>query len=100
MAATEHRTEQNLDGYGAPPIEWERVREVLEEAGRMYTLATTLPDGSPHARPVGAIYVDGRFYFTSGPRTRKTKNIDENPRVVLSATSEPFDIAVHGVARR
>ena len=100
MVATEPKTERNLDIYGAPPIEWGRVREVLEEAGRMYSLATTTRDGSPHARPVGAIYVDGRFYFTSGPGPRKSKNIEENPRVVLSTTSEPFDIAVHGVARR
>ncbi|MET1000744.1 MAG: pyridoxamine 5'-phosphate oxidase family protein [Acidimicrobiia bacterium] len=111
MVATEPRTEHNLDGYGAPPIEWSRVRETIEEgvtqgpgAGgpnrHTYWLATTLPDGSPHVRPVGVFYTDGRFYFTAGPGTRKAKNFEHNPHVVLSVATEPFDLAIHGTARR
>ena len=45
-------------------------------------------------------YTDGRFYFTAGPGTRKAKNFEHNPHVVLSVATEPFDLAIHGTARR
>ena len=73
---------RNLDGYGAPLIEWERVREVLDGEitqapgtggpGRHTAwLSTIEPDGRPQVRPLGVISVDGTWYFTSGPGTRK-----------------------------
>jgi hypothetical protein len=62
-------THRNLDGYGAPPIEWDRVKAVLDGeltqapgsgGPQRHTvwLATINPDGSPHAlgtcEPFGA----------------------------------------------
>src|SRR6266571_3561962 len=66
--------EQNLDIYGHDPIVWSRALKQLEaqageEApGRTCWLATTDSDGRPHLAAVGAIWVDGKFYFVSGPR--------------------------------
>ena len=70
--------EQNLDIYGHAPIPWSWALKQLEaqaheEApGRTCWLATTDPDGRPHLAAVGAIWVDGKFYFVSGPPLRKS----------------------------
>jgi hypothetical protein len=55
----------NLDGYGTPPIDWERVRDVMAsditqgpDAGgpnwHTVWLTTLNPDGSPYVRRVGS----------------------------------------------
>jgi Pyridoxamine 5'-phosphate oxidase len=102
---------KNLDGYGTPPIDWERVRDVLTsditqgpDAGgpnRHTTWLTTInPDGSPHVTPVGAIQLDGVWYFTSGPGTRKSRNLAADPRCVVSVATQPFDLVLEGSAGR
>ena len=71
--------EQNLDIYGHDPIPWSGPSKQLaaqareEGRGRTCWLATTDEDGSPHLAAVGAIWLDDNFYFTSGPRLRKSQ---------------------------
>jgi hypothetical protein len=102
---------KNLDGYGAPPIDWERVRDVLTseipqgpDAGgpnrHTIWLTTINPDGSPHVTPVGGGHVNGAWYFTSGPCTRKSRNIAADPRCVVSVATHPFDLVIEGSAAR
>jgi hypothetical protein len=50
--------------------------------------------------PLGAIYVDGLFYFTTGGGTRKAKNLAQNPHCVLTIATHDFDIVVEGKATR
>ena len=98
--------EQNLDIYGHPPIPWSRALKQLEaqahEEGRGRTcwLATTDPDGQPHLAAVGAIWVDGKFYFVSGSRLRKSKNLASNPRCAMSVSLDDIDVVVEGAARK
>jgi hypothetical protein len=47
---------------------------------------------------VGALWVDGRFYFTSGAGTRKSRNLAANPNCVLSITLPDLDLVVEGRA--
>ena len=47
-------------------------------------LGTVGPDGRPHAAGVGAIFIDGDVYFTSGPKTRKSRNLAANPASSIS----------------
>jgi hypothetical protein len=111
MPGNEPTSERNLDGYGAPRIEWGRVREVLDAEiaqapgtggpGRHTAWLTTInPDGSPHVMPLGLGPVDGAWYFTSGPGTRKSRNLARDPRCVVSVATHPFDLVVEGVAER
>jgi hypothetical protein len=104
-------SERNLDGYGAPQIEWARVQDVLDGEitqapgtggpGRHTSWLTTInPDGSPHVMPLGVISVNGNRYFTSGPGTRKSRNIARDPRCVISIATHPFDLVVEGTAER
>ena len=94
-------TGKNLDIYGAAPIPWSRALKQLEAgAGGTYWLATTNPDGRPHLAAVGALWVDGKAYFTSGTRTRKGRNLAANPECVLSVSLTGIDLVVEGTAVR
>jgi nitroimidazol reductase NimA-like FMN-containing flavoprotein (pyridoxamine 5'-phosphate oxidase superfamily) len=104
-------TQHNLDGYGAPAIEWVRVKAVLDSqltqapgtgGPQRHTvwLTTINPDGSPHVRPLGVVTRDGSWYFTSGPATRKSDNLARDPRCVVSVATHPFDLVIEGAAER
>ena len=91
----------NLDIYGHGPIPWSRAERQLEADigpdGRHF-LATVRPDGRPHVAGVGAIWVDGRFYFVSGSETRKSRNLAERADCVISANLTDLDLVVEGTA--
>jgi hypothetical protein len=99
--------QKNLDIYGDPPIPWSRAQELLEEDSsphddgrppKAYWLSTVRPDGRPHVAAVGAVWVDDRFYFTSGPGTRKSRDIAGNPNCVISVSLSGLDLVVEGSA--
>ena len=98
--------EQNLDIYGHEPIPWSRALRQLEAqaaaegGGRTCWLATAALDGSPHLAAVGALWVDDQFYFTSGPRTRKSRNLAANAKCAVSVSLDDIDVVVEGSARR
>jgi len=103
--------ERNLDGYGAPPIEWARVKSVLDgqltqapgtggPQRHKVWLTTINPDGRPHVMAVGVVTHSGSWYFTSGPATRKSRNLARYARCVVSVATEPFDLVIEGVAER
>ncbi|HZD69650.1 MAG TPA: pyridoxamine 5'-phosphate oxidase family protein [Actinomycetes bacterium] len=111
MAAKEPISEQNLDGYGAPPIPWTRVRERLGQGltqapgtggpdRHTCWLATVRPDGRPHVMPLGVLWVDGAFYFNAGPTTRKARNLAHNPHCVITVATHEFDLVVEGEAAK
>jgi hypothetical protein len=103
--------QRNLDGYGAPPIPWEKVRDVLASditqapdtgGPNRHTiwLTTINPDGSPHLTPVGVMQLDGVWYFTSGAGTRKSRNIAADPRCAVGVATHPYDLVIEGTAER
>ena len=92
---------KNLDIYGAKPLPWSRALKQLEaSAGGTYWLATTNPGGWPHVAAVGALWVDGEIYFTSGARTRKSRNLAANPSCAVSVSLTGIDLVFEGTAIR
>ena len=63
-------------------------------------LATTNDDGSPHVTGVGALYVDGAFWFETGDGTRKARNLARDARCTLSVALDDYDLVVEGDARK
>ena len=49
---------------------------------------------------MGALWLDDRFYFTSGPGTRKSRNLAENPNCTISVGLPDIDLVVEGTAVR
>jgi len=96
--------QKNLaDLYHLPPIPWSTVLEALEGHNRPDVrcfLATTRPDGRPHMAGVGAVWDDGKVYVVSGPGTRKSRNLAQNPNCSVSMALPPIDLVFEGTAER
>jgi hypothetical protein len=63
-------------------------------------LATINGDGSPHVTGIGAVWLDGAFWFETGEHTRKARNIRRDHRCTLSVATDAFDLVVEGDAHR
>src|SRR3954452_15456926 len=98
------------DRYDLPLIDWAGVEArlalgVTQAPGSggpdLHTcwLATINADGTPHVTGVGALWVDGAFWFETGETTRKGRNLARDPRCTLSLATADFDLVVEGEAR-
>lgn len=94
---------------GLPPVEWGTVIEKLTRGSapasdahnaRTTWLATVNEDGSPHVTPVGAIWLDGTYWFQTGARTRKARNVARDPRCSISVSIRDADVVLEGEAVR
>jgi hypothetical protein len=103
------RASNLADRYGSPLLEWDRIQARLSQgvdqapgAGgpdrHTCWLATINPDGSPHVTGVGAIWVEGSFWFETGKATRKGTNLARDARCSLSVATHDFDLVVEGEA--
>lgn len=94
----------NLDRYGSPALAWSRPRDLLATSLVRTDITTFLgtlgPDGRPHSAGIGALWLDGELYFTSGPGTRKARNLAANPACTLSVKLEGIDLVLEGEAHR
>src|SRR5919198_5986271 len=94
----------NLDRYGSPALPWSRPRDLLAagppQPGTPFFLGTSRPDGRPHAAGIGALWLDGDLYFTSGPGTRKARNLAANPACTISVRLEGIDLVLNGTVAR
>jgi pyridoxamine 5'-phosphate oxidase-like protein len=80
-------------GTGLLPWAW--ATERLTNSHN-YWLATTRPDGRPHAMPVWGVWLDGRFFFSTGGRSRKARNLAANPTCVVSTERADEAVVVEG----
>ena len=94
----------NLDRYGNPALPWSRPRELLvtslARTDITSFLGTAGPDGRPHSAGVGGLWMDGELYFTSGPATKKSRNLAVNSACTLSIKLEGIDLVLEGEAHR
>jgi hypothetical protein len=99
------------DLYQLPPLEWgpieARLAAGLTQAPdtggpNRHTcwLATINPDGTPHVTGIGALWVDGAFWFVTGEATRKGRNLARDPRCTVSVATHEFDLVVEGEGSR
>lgn len=91
-------------GYGMPKtlqgtLPWSHAVERLNKA-RNYWVSTTRPDGRPHAMPVWGVMVDDRLYFGGSGKTRRSRNLDQNPAVVVHLESGDDVIIVEGTTTK
>jgi hypothetical protein len=97
-------TETSIDGYGGKFTSWadaeQRIKDNPGMPGMSYFLATVDPAGTPHNVPVGLLWADGAFWFSSGPGTRKSRNIAHDPHVVVTAGLPGLDLVVEGTAAK
>ena len=82
-------------GKGLLPWIW--ATERLAKA-RTYWVATTRPDGNPHAMPVWGVWLDDAFYFSTGTQSRKARNLVENPRCAIGCELADDQVILEGIA--
>jgi hypothetical protein len=104
-------TNNLADLCGLPAIDWATIEDRLARGisqapgtrgpdRHTSWLATINRDGSPHVTGVGALWFDGTFWFETGERTRKGRNLARDPRCTLSLATQEFDLVVEGVAEK
>ena len=99
MAQREPKAEQMATPDTPALRPWADTIDSLADGGTTW-LATVRPDGRPHVVPVGALWVDGAYYVTTGQGTVKGNNLDHNPHCVISLSSRGFDLVFEGEAAR
>lgn len=99
------------DLYESPLIEWSTIEDrlvggVTQAPGtggpdrHTCWLATINHDGSPHVTGIGALWLDGTFWFETGEHTRKGRNLARGARCTLSVATHEFDLVVEGTAEQ
>src|SRR5947207_15575370 len=83
------------DLSGLKPWSW--ALERLEKSHN-YWIATSRPDGRPHLMVVWGIWWQDAFWFSTGPRTRKAKNIAAVPQVVIGTEDAGEAVILEGRA--
>jgi Pyridoxamine 5'-phosphate oxidase len=76
---------------------WSWALERLEKSHN-YWIATSRPDGGPHLMLVWGIWLQDTFWFSTGPRARKAKNIAANPRCVIGTEKADEAVILEGTA--
>ena len=94
---------------GLPPVDWAAVAEKLDARSapapdaansRTTWLSTINQDGSPHVTAVGALWLDGAFWFQTGAGTRKGRNVARDPRCSVAVSVRDADVVIEGDAVR
>ena len=90
------------DGYGLAPVSgpndlvrWQHVEEQLHTQ-RNYWISSTRPGGQPHAMPVWGVWMDGAFFFSTDPHSRKGRNLAANPEAVMHLESGDDVVILEG----
>jgi hypothetical protein len=94
---------------GLPPVDWAAIAAKLDSGSapapggpnaRTTWLTTVNADGSPHVTPVGALWLDGAFWFQTGSGTRKGRNVERDPRCSMALSVRDADVVIEGAATR
>src|SRR3954467_8717523 len=94
---------------GLPPVYGSAVVEKLDAKSapapdspnsRTPWLATVNEDGSAHVTAVGALWLDGAYWFQTGAHTRKGRNLTRDPRCSIALSVREADLVVEGDAAR
>jgi hypothetical protein len=114
MSPDRHEGEEmNIINLGAadglPPADWANVVEKLDTGSRpdpeahnarTTWLSTLNEDGSPHVTAVGALWLEGSFWFQTGSGTRKCRNVARDPRCSIAVSIRDADVVAEGEAAR
>ena len=95
-----------MPGYGLKPaaegqglLPWSWAQERLEKSHN-YWLSTVTPEGAPHCMAVWGLWMEGKFYFSTGRKSKKARNLARNARCVVCAENAAEAVIVEGVAAR
>jgi len=91
------------DAMGTPPDSvkglkpWSWALQRLENSHN-YWIATSRADARPHLMVVWGIWLEDAFWFSTGLRTRKMKNLQAHPECVIGTDNASEAVIVEGAA--
>jgi hypothetical protein len=93
----------HMPGYGLPKgtkglLSWGWAEQRLKKSHN-YWITTVRPDGSPHTMIVWGLWLDGRFYFSTGMQSRKARNLTTNPKCILCTEKADEAVILEGEAQ-
>ncbi|MGV9668325.1 pyridoxamine 5'-phosphate oxidase family protein [Nocardia niigatensis] len=95
---------QDLNIYGKAELPWDRVQKAAEAGiGLPETpafLGTVSASGKPSSAGIGCVEAGRQLYFTSGPGSKKSRNLAGNPFCTLSFRFPEVDLVLSGEAYR
>lgn len=80
-------------------LEWAWAEERLT-ASRNYWIVTAGSVGGPHAAPVWGLWIDDAVVFSTSPESRKGRNLEGDPRVVVHLESGDEVVILEGAVER
>jgi hypothetical protein len=88
--------------YGIPAdrkglLSWRWAKQRLERSHN-YWITTVRPDGAPHTMVVWGLWLGGSFWFSTGSRSRKARNLAANARCVVCTERADEAVVVEGEA--
>ena len=97
--------------YDLEPLDWAPIEARLEAGVELAPggggpdrhsawLATIDLDGRPHLNGIGALWLDGAFWFETAETSRKGRNLARDHRCSLSLATQEFDLTVQGTAEK
>lgn len=99
----EPRTERpGISGYGISTsktglLPWKWAAKTLAES-REYWIVTVRSDGRPHAMIIWGLWFDGAFWFGTGSKTQKARNLSKNPNCIVGTQNAAEAVVLEGVA--
>lgn len=99
----EPRTERpQIPDYGiskskAGLLPWKWAVKTLAES-REYWIVTVRPDGRPHAMIIWGLWFDGAFWFGTGSKTQKARNLAKNANCIVGTQNAAEAVILEGTA--
>jgi hypothetical protein len=94
-------------GYGLPKskkglLPWSWAEQRLKKSHNYWITtvkSATSPKGmAPHTMVVWGLWQDGRFLFSTGSKSRKARNLEQNPHCIVCTENASEAVIVEGVA--
>jgi len=80
-------------------ITWAHANNKLTRE-KVYWISTVGRRGRPHAAPVWGIWKTKRFYFETAPNSVKSRNLSNNPNLVVHVQDGNDTVILEGSAQR
>ena len=85
------------EGEGLLPWSWATERLL---ASHDYWIATVDADGKPAVMPVWGAWIDEAVWFSSGPKSRRVRNLTRDPRCTVTTDNALEPVVIEGRAER
>ena|ERR1051326_4814867 len=78
-------------------LPWKWAEKKLADS-REYWIITVRPDGRPHAMIIWGLWSEGAFWFGTGGKTQKARNLAANPNCIVGTQDAAEAVILEGVA--